>query len=123
MQTRAEPERQPEFQHSAERGVPEAIHDTVAQAFAGILLHAEALGASLGVSKRRSAMALSRIQKLARSGLDEARRSVQALRPKARDGSTLGAALRQEAKRANQTGLQACHPRKQKKSVKPNPQP
>jgi len=58
------------------------IHDTLAQAFAGIVLHSEALGTSLAVSKRRSAKALSQIQKLARSGLDEARRSVQALRAK-----------------------------------------
>jgi len=53
------------------------IHDTLAQAFAGIVLPFEALGTSLAVSKRRSAKALSQIQKLARSGLDEARRSVQ----------------------------------------------
>jgi PAS domain S-box-containing protein len=71
------------------------IHDTMAQAFAGIVLHSEALGASLGVSKRRSRIALSQVQKLARSGLDEARRSVQALRPKALEGSTLSQALEQ----------------------------
>jgi len=85
------------------------IHDTLAQAFAGIVLHSEALGSSLGVSKRRSVMALSRIRKLARSGLDEARRSVQALRPKALEGSNLSEALKQAAKRTNQTGMHACH--------------
>jgi len=84
------------------------IHDTLAQAFAGIVLHSEALGASLGVSKRRSTMALSRIKKLARSGLDEARRSVEALRPKALEGNTLSEALKQAAKRINKTGMHAC---------------
>ncbi|MDB6039011.1 MAG: domain S-box protein [Verrucomicrobiales bacterium] len=85
------------------------IHDTLAQAFAGIVLHSEALGTSLAVSKRRSAKALSQIQKLARSGLDEARRSVQALRPKALAGSTISEALKQAAKRLAEGGTLSCH--------------
>jgi signal transduction histidine kinase len=85
------------------------IHDTLAQAFAGIVLHSEALGTSLGVSKQRSAKSLSRIHTLARSGLDEARRSVQALRPKALEGSTLSEALRQVARRLAEGGGLACH--------------
>ena len=85
------------------------IHDTLAQAFAGVVLHSEALGTSLAVSKRRSAKALSQIQKLARSGLDEARRSVQALRPKALEGSTISEALKQAAKRLAEGGTLSCH--------------
>ena len=85
------------------------IHDTLAQAFAGIVLHSEALGTSLGFSKRRSAKSLSRIHTLARSGLDEARRSVQALRPKALEGSTLSEALRQVARRLAEGEGLACH--------------
>lgn len=74
------------------------IHDTLVQSFAGIILHTEALRTSLGVNNSRSQQALLSIQKLARSGLDEARRSVQALRPKAMEGCTLFAALMQATK-------------------------
>src|SRR5580704_3008610 len=65
------------------------IHDTLLQSFAGIVLHTEALGASLGVNNSQSQRTLLTIQKLACSGLDEARRSVQALRPRALEGRTL----------------------------------
>src|SRR5258707_8009798 len=84
------------------------IHDTLAQAFAGIVLHTEALGAALGVSKVRSRRALDRIQILARSGLEEARRSVQALRPKALEGCTLPEALEQAARRFSANGKLVC---------------
>ena len=73
------------------------IHDTLVQSFAGIVLHTEALGTSLGVNPLRSKRALSNIQKLARSGLAEARRSLQALRPKAMEGCTLSEALMRAA--------------------------
>jgi PAS domain S-box-containing protein len=85
------------------------IHDTMAQEFAGIVLHSEVLGTSLAVSRRRSRKALSQIQRLARSGLDEARRSVQALRPKALEGSSLSQALEGEANRLNASGRILCH--------------
>lgn len=84
------------------------IHDTMAQAFAGVVLHSEALGTALGVNKLRSKRALSNIQKLARSGLEEARRSVQALRPRALEGSTLSQALEQVAKRYSEDAKFAC---------------
>jgi signal transduction histidine kinase len=84
------------------------IHDTLAQAFAGVVLHSEALGTALGVNKSRSEKALLNIQKLARSGLEEARRSVQALRPRALEGSTLSQALTQEAKRLSADGKFFC---------------
>jgi PAS domain S-box-containing protein len=84
------------------------IHDTMAQAFAGIVLHAEALVASLPVNFSRSQRALSQIMKLARSGLEEARRSVQALRPKALEGRTLSEALEQTARKLAEDGKLLC---------------
>ena len=84
------------------------IHDTLAQAFAGVVLHSEALGAAFVVNKSRSKKALLNIQKLARSGLEEARRSVQALRPRALEGSTLTEALTLAAKRLSADGKLSC---------------
>ena len=84
------------------------IHDTLVQSFAGIVLHTEALGTSLGVNPLRSKRALSNIKKLARSGLDEARRSVQALRPKALDYGTLSQALERATEQLCEAGL-ACN--------------
>jgi len=84
------------------------IHDTLAQAFAGIVLHSEALGTSLEGSKARSRKSLLNIQKLARSGLEEARRSVQALRPKALDDRSLTQALEEEAKRFSEDAKLSC---------------
>jgi len=89
------------------------IHDTLAQAFAGIVLHSEVLATALAGGRRRSAKALSQIQKLARSGLDEARRSVQALRPKALEGSSLSEALKLAARRLAEGTKLACHFRHQ----------
>ncbi|HTQ51467.1 MAG TPA: sensor histidine kinase [Candidatus Acidoferrales bacterium] len=81
------------------------IHDTLVQSFAGIVLHTEALGTSLDVNNSRSQQMLLTIQKLARSGLDEARRSVQALRPKMLDGRTLAGALEETTEQLCETGL------------------
>jgi len=61
------------------------------------VLHGEVLSSSLGSNKLRTKRALLQMQKLARSGLEEARRSVQALRPKALDGTALPEALEQAA--------------------------
>jgi signal transduction histidine kinase len=94
------------------------IHDTLAQFFAGILLHTEALTTSLPVDLRRRMKALSSIQRLARSGLDEARRSVQALRPKALEGSTLPEALEQAARCISSEGKLSCHFKKRGRVVK-----
>jgi signal transduction histidine kinase len=84
------------------------IHDTLAQAFAGVVLHAEALEVALGVNKQRSKRALSHIKKLARSGLDEARRSVRALRPKALERNTLPNALEEAAQHFSADGKHSC---------------
>ena len=84
------------------------IHDTLAQAFAGIVLHSQAMETAFGAGKLRARESLSQIQKLARSGLDEARRSVQALRPKALDGNTLLQALAQATKRLSEDAKLSC---------------
>ena len=93
------------------------IHDTLAQAFAGIVLHGEVLSSSLGVNKLRTKRALSQMQKLARSGLEEARRSVQALRPKALDGNTLPEALQQAAIRLNDDAKLSCQFKQRGKKI------
>jgi signal transduction histidine kinase len=69
------------------------------------------------VSKQRCAKALSQIQKLSRSGLEEARRSVQALRPKALDGIMLPEALRQAAIRLNDDAKLSCQFRQRGKKI------
>ena len=93
------------------------IHDTLVQSFAGIVLLTEALGTSLGVNNSQCHQALLTIQNLARSGLDEARRSVQALRPKAMEGCTLFEALMQEAERLSTETQLVCDVKQRGKSL------
>lgn len=73
--------------------IAQEIHDTLAQAFTGIIVH-------LGAATRKSATDLEAAQAhikvgrdLARSGLAEARRSVEALRPQLLEDSDLFNAL------------------------------
>ncbi|MEO8893017.1 MAG: histidine kinase, partial [Coleofasciculaceae cyanobacterium] len=69
------------------------IHDTLAQAFTGILLH---IGAATEQITKKPAMAqahLETVDELARTGLAEARRSVAALRPKLLEEGDLYSAL------------------------------
>lgn len=58
------------------------IHDTLAQAFLGILLHSRAVSAGDDTSVHH----LDRVQELAKKGLEEARRSVWNLSPKVLEG-------------------------------------
>jgi PAS domain S-box-containing protein len=70
------------------------IHDVLAQAFTGILLH---VGAALEIMVKKPAKAeahLETVDELARSGLAEARRSVVALRPKLLEEGDLSSALK-----------------------------
>lgn len=70
------------------------IHDVLAQAFTGILLH---VGAAMEIMVKKPAKAethLETIDELARSGLAEARRSVVALRPKLLEEGDLSSALK-----------------------------
>jgi two-component system sensor histidine kinase/response regulator len=78
------------------------IHDTLAQAFAGILLHLEAVpkrvaaGGQLGSG---SVKRLARARHLAKCGLEDSRRMLLGLRPKSLDGNTLAGALKALAQR------------------------
>ena len=73
------------------------IHDTLAQAFLGIIFLADPRGFPSEGNDPQSRKAIERIQELARCGLEEARRVVGALRPRALECSTLSEALREEA--------------------------
>jgi signal transduction histidine kinase len=76
------------------------IHDTLAQGFAGVLLQ---LGAAEGrVGQNEAALThLRTARQLARTSLDEARRSVQALRPLALDRAGLAEALGRSVRQAD----------------------
>jgi signal transduction histidine kinase len=70
------------------------IHDTLAQAFTGILLH---IGAATELITKKPATVqahLETVDELARTGLAEARRSVAALRPKLLEKGSLFNALK-----------------------------
>jgi signal transduction histidine kinase len=73
------------------------IHDTLAQEFAGILLHLEAVN-SLDASENASEY-LARARELAKSGLEDARRMLLGLRPKSLEGADLSDVLNQLAER------------------------
>jgi PAS domain S-box-containing protein len=66
------------------------IHDTLAQGFTGIVLQLEA---ALGAEREEADRHIRRAQELARRSLDEARRSVRALRPQALTEGDLASAL------------------------------
>jgi predicted ATPase/signal transduction histidine kinase/GAF domain-containing protein/tRNA A-37 threonylcarbamoyl transferase component Bud32 len=72
------------------------IHDTLAQAFTGVLLHVGSVTQMLTDDSGSAQIYLERLEKideLARTGLAEARRSVVALRPQLLEESTLQHAL------------------------------
>ncbi|MBW4518841.1 MAG: AAA family ATPase [Scytolyngbya sp. HA4215-MV1] len=72
------------------------IHDTLAQAFTGVLLHVGSVTQMLADDSGSAQIYLERLEKideLARTGLAEARRSVAALRPQLLEESTLQSAL------------------------------
>jgi signal transduction histidine kinase len=70
------------------------IHDTLAQGFTGIALQLEAIDSALAGGRLDvAAQRLGQAKSLAREGLAEARRSVQALRPRALEQQSLLEAL------------------------------
>ncbi len=69
------------------------IHDTLAQAFTGILMQLGGVERLLADDPIRGREHLAGIRDLAREGLAEARRSVQALRPQALEQTDLAGAL------------------------------
>jgi len=75
------------------------IHDTLAQGFAGILLHLEAVGSSENLESSIISECLARARELAKCGLEDARRMLLGLRPKPLEGAHLVQALRQLAER------------------------
>ncbi|HEY9675180.1 MAG TPA: AAA family ATPase [Waterburya sp.] len=56
------------------------IHDTLAQSFTGIIIHARSAASKITVDPEKAQAYLAQVQNLARTGLAEARRSVEALR-------------------------------------------
>jgi|HubBroStandDraft_1064217.scaffolds.fasta_scaffold10986_2 PAS domain S-box-containing protein len=76
------------------------IHDTLAHGFTGVIMQLEA--AEEAISRNRAEVVSTHLQsagEIARDGLREARRSVQALRPLALEGKTLTEAMEDLAKK------------------------
>ncbi len=71
------------------------IHDTLAQGFTGVIVQLEALEDAIACCRRKEANEhLQRASELARQSLNEARRSVHALRPQALEGGNFWDALK-----------------------------
>lgn len=70
------------------------VHDTLAQGLTGVIVQLEAAGEAMGQSQPTKASGhLERASQLARESLQEARRSVRALRPHALEENSLSVAL------------------------------
>ena len=74
------------------------IHDTLAQEFAGILLHLEAVDSSDNGAGQNISEYVVRARELAKCGLEDARRLLLGLRPRPLEGAHLSDALRQLVK-------------------------
>jgi signal transduction histidine kinase len=74
------------------------IHDTLAQNFAGILLHLEAARAASNTRRHELTERLARARQLAKCGLEDTRRMLLGLRPKPLDGPHFVGALHKLAK-------------------------
>ena len=71
------------------------IHDTLAQGFTGVIAQLEAVEDAITCCRRKQANRhLQRASQLARQSLNEARRSVHALRPQALQGGKFWEALK-----------------------------
>jgi signal transduction histidine kinase len=95
-----------------ERGrLAREIHDTLAQAFAGILLHLEAVPETVageGLLNSDSVERLACVRHLARCGLEDSRRMLLGLRPKSLDDASLVEALRALAQNCAREGHFMC---------------
>ncbi|MBD0386351.1 MAG: AAA family ATPase, partial [Nostoc sp. C3-bin3] len=69
------------------------IHDTLAQAFTGILVHMGTVSRLVTTKPQAIQTHINTVRELARSGLTEARRSVAALRPQSLEDGNLWTAL------------------------------
>ena len=76
------------------------IHDTLGQAFTAILVQLRSAEATLGDEPDLARTAIGQARELARDGLADARRAVDALRPQALDRFDLATALRRAAVQA-----------------------
>ena len=84
------------------------IHDTLAQGFTGVIVQLEAVEDAIACCRRKEANEhLRRASELARQSLNEARRSVHALRPQALQGGNFWEALKGIIK--NTTAATALH--------------
>jgi signal transduction histidine kinase len=90
-------ERSRETAVMAERNrVVRDVHDTLAHAFTGVIVQLEASDdASARGLEAEAGAHIARAEAMARAGLQEARRSVMALRPEALEGNDLSTALRE----------------------------
>jgi len=87
------------------------IHDTLAQAFAGILLQLEGVPEKVDAGRQSdsdSAERLALAKHLAKSGLEDSRRMLLGLRPKSLDGTSLVEALKALAQRWAGEGRMEC---------------
>jgi PAS domain S-box-containing protein len=82
------------------------IHDTLAQGFTGVVLQLEAAEQALADDSKAVRAHLASAKNLAREGLQEARRSVQDLRPQVLTAGSLEKALRLEVERLRPNGRQ-----------------
>ena len=78
------------------------IHDTLAQGLTGIIVQLQAADAWMGRESERSREALHQATELARSSLQEARRSVWDLRPEGLQRAGLAGAIRDELARVRE---------------------
>jgi signal transduction histidine kinase len=74
------------------------IHDTLAQGFTGVIVQLNAAGEILSADPARAREHITTARELARTSLQEARRSVWALRPVALDRPDLAATLERSAR-------------------------
>jgi signal transduction histidine kinase len=91
---RAEHEKKEQLLQERNRMARE-IHDTLAQGLTGIIIQLEAAEDTLAGQEAEARSHLQRARNLARSSLEEARRSVHALRPEALERQDLATALTQ----------------------------
>jgi signal transduction histidine kinase len=84
------------------RRLAREIHDTLAQAFAGILLHLETVPETVAAGGRFGSDSFERlalVKHLAKCGLEDSRRMLLGLRPKSLEGTSLERALQELAQR------------------------
>ncbi|MEG4115074.1 MULTISPECIES: AAA family ATPase [unclassified Microcoleus] len=82
------------------------IHDTLAQSFTGIIIHARTAANKITVDPEKAQTHLAQVQNLAKTGLSEARRSVEALRrPYLLENSDLLSAFKHLTRQLESSGI------------------